>query len=343
MKSKEVYNYEGNLVYEYTMKNDELEVRALNYGATITMINVPNKDGLKENVVAAYHEIGAYFEQPDPYLNAMVAPSAGRIAYGKYTIDGKEYTVSLNNPPNHLHGGITGISKQFFNVEEIQENKKQILRFTLDVDHSEDGYSGMYTYQIDYLLEGNSFTISSLCAPKHRGIANMTSHMYFNLSGELKDSINGHELKIPSSKKVKVNKDTCPSEIVDIKRNTTFDFSNNKTILQNFAKGDKEFAITKGYDTTFLLNEGNTISLYDKVSGRILDITTDQKSVVVYSANYFDSQLVLNEKRKGYPFCCIALETQDIPNGINILGEEGRLFDKQHPYKQITTYTFHKI
>ncbi|MDQ0361713.1 aldose epimerase family protein [Breznakia pachnodae] len=340
MKSEELYNYQGNPVYEYTMRNDELEIRALNYGASVTMIQAKNKNGVKENVVVAYDDIESYFTQPGPYLNAMVGPTAGRIAYGKYMLDGKEHTLSLNSPPNHLHGGATGISKQFFHAEELKDGDKQILRFTLDVDHSKDGYSGTYTYQIDYILEGNTFTIKSLCAPQNKGIANLTSHMYFNLSGDLKDSINGHELKIPSSKKTKVDKDNYPGAIVDIDKNSAFDFLNYKTILQNFAKGDEEFEITRGYDTAFLLNEGNTITLHDKESGRLMNVTTDQKSVVVYSANYFDSQLIINENKKGYPFCSIALETQDIPNGINIVGDEGRVFDTQHPYKQITTYEF---
>jgi len=340
MKSNVLYTFEGNDVIEYTLKNKDLEIRALNYGASIRMIKAKNSQGIQENVVVDYDDVASYFKCPAPYMNAIVAPSAGRIAYGKYKIDAKQYTLSLNSPPNHLHGGKSGVSKAFFNVEEISENQKQILRFTLEKDHHEDGYNGVYTYKIDYILEHNTFTIHAVCTPKKRGIANLTSHLYFNLSGDLKDSINTHELKIPATKKTKIHNDNYPYKIEDIKKNSAFDFTSYKTILQNYAKGSEEFEITKGYDCAFLLNEGNTISLYDKESGRKLDVSTNQNSVVVYSANYFDSKLVLNNKQKGYPFCCIALETQDIPNAINILGQEDRLYDESHPFVQTTTYTF---
>jgi len=337
------YNECLNQVKEYTIYNDELEVSAINFGASVTAIKTRDKEGNMENILASFQDIESYFSSPGPYLNAMVGPVAGRIAYGKYEIDGETRQLSINNGVNHLHGGASGISKQFFDVIEEVIDEKKILRFVLDTNHVVDGFSGDFHYEIKYILEKNTFTIESTCWPKQRTILNMTSHMYFNLSGELKRSIEGHLLMVPANHKTLIHDEGHPYEIVPIESGSAFDFRVPKKIGENFEIGDDEFAITRGYDTCFVLDNGNKIVLEDEISGRILEVITDQRSVVVYSANYFDEQLILNEGRKGQPFCSIALETQDIPNVVNIAPSDAKIYDENSPYSQKTTYIFGMI
>ena len=330
------YKDELSKVIEYTISNDEVELSVLNFGATVTSIRTKDKDGKVENILASFDDVESYFSKPGPYLNAMVGPVAGRIGYGQYSINGEVHSLSINNGKNHLHGGTSGISKQFFNVEKDTNS----ITLTLDTDHDVDGFTGTYHYEIKYILNKNTLTIEAKCTPENKTILNMTSHMYFNLSGELKNSINEHLLTLPASKKTKIHEDGQPCCIMPIIEGSAFDFRTAKLIGRNFEIGDEEFNITRGYDTAFVLNGDEPIELVDKESGRTLEIHTDQKSVVVYSANYFDDDLTLNEGRKGYPFSCLAMETQDTPNGINIEGVSTKIYDKDTPYNQKTTYIF---
>lgn len=335
-----VYKYNNQEIYEYTIKNDWIELSTLNFGATISAIKVADKNGKVANVVASFDDIQSYFTCPDPYLNAMVGPTAGRIGYGTYELNQETYTLSINNGLHHLHGGHTTIAKQIFDVSEIEEATCKILRFTLRTSHQEDGYPGVYTYCIDYILDKNTLTIQSTCTPSQTSLCNLTSHVYFNLSGDLENSIKQHTLKIPATKKVAIHEDGHPYKIVDIKQGSAFDFSATHVMEDNFSKGDDEFKITRGYDAAYLLDTTATIELADPMSGRKVSIDTDQKSVVVYSANYFDETLRLNHGRRGYPLSAIALETQAIPNAVQIAKADIQLYDENHPYKQCTRYTF---
>lgn len=337
---KAIRIYKNKPIYEYTLCNEYVEVSALNYGATITSIKTRDKNGEMANILVSFDEVDSYFTEPDPYLNALVGPVAGRIAHGKYIVDGNTKQLSINSGDNHLHGGQTGISKQIFEVKKIEDEDAQILRFSLVCNHDLDGFEGEYNYIIDYILEGNSFSIVSKCIPEKRTIINMTSHMYFNLSGDLKTSIENHGLLIPAKNKAIICEDGYPSAIEKIIEESAFDFSSSQSIGNNYRKGNKEFSITRAFDTAFLLECNSPIILNDSESGRILKIETDQRSVVVYTANYFDDKLILNHGKKGYPFCGVALETQDIPNGINIDAENQKVYDSNTPYIQKTTYTF---
>ena len=325
---------------EYVIKNAEIELRAINYGASVTAIKVKDRDGNFENILASFDDLNSYLDYPDPYLNAIVGPTAGRIAYGEYRILDNDVKLSINNGKHHLHGGSTGISRQYFEVEEIVQEKKKILRFTLETNHDIDGLTGKYYYEADYIIEGNTLTMKTRCTPEKPAIINMTSHMYFNLSGELKSSIKKQLLKLPAKEKLVLHEDGHPYRIDSINKGSAFDFSELTVIEDNYSIGDEEFKISLGYDVAFIL-EDEPIILMDEESGRIMNIDTDQKCVVVYSANYFDESLILNNKIKGYPFSCIALETQDIPNGINIDGIETKVYDKDNPYTQETIYTFY--
>lgn len=332
MKQSEQHN-------QYVIKTENIEVRAIRYGACITMIKVSDRNGKKANVLASFQDVKDYVQQPDPYLNAMVGPVAGRIAYGAYTLGQTKKQLSITNGLHHLHGGKSGISKQSFHVEKICEGVVQKLRFTLDTKHDCDGFCGMFHYEIEYIVEGNILTIKARCRPEKATILNMTSHLYFNLSGDLRTSIAHHLLEIPAKKKVGIHKDGHPYGILPIKKGTAFDFTKKIEIGKAYALGDAEFSITKGYDTAFLL-DGNIIRLEDEASGRVLTIKTNQESVVMYTANYFNDALVLNQGKKGFPFCCLALETQAVPNGVNLDQMETKQYDMDHPYEQTTQYTF---
>lgn len=333
---KTVATYRQENVIEYSIENEYLKVTALNFGGTISGIYW-KEDGT--NLVASFLNPQDYIEQGGPYLNALVGPVAGRIAYGRYELNGSEQQLSINNGAHHLHGGETGISKQVFQVTKESDTK---LIFTLSTTHEADGYpSGLYHYHVSYELVEQALIIQYHCTPPSTSLINMTNHAYFNLSGMQRD-IRHHQLYLPSTKKCKIEKECHPSELYDIEKQSAYDFTTLCDIQENLEKGDPEFAYTLQYDTPFLLDKGE-LTLYDPESKHRLDITTDQSSVVVYTANWFDDALIFENESKGYPMCSIALETQDIPNGINIKDSNAhQVFDEQHPYTQTTTYRFSK-
>lgn len=333
---KQVASYQGAAVYEYTIENDFLKVNVLNFGGTISGI------WLKEDhtaMVAAFKNKQDYIEQGGPYLNALVGPIAGRIAYGHCKIEDQEWQLSINNGAHHLHGGASGISKQLFTITQLSGTE---LALHLETSHELDGYpKGIYVYDVRYQLKDHTLLIQYHCTPPALSLVNMTNHLYFNLSG-MEESIAHHMLLLPATKKCKIEKEGEPSCVYEISKDSAFDFTTLRDIQTNREKGDPEFANTLHYDTPFLLDK-DTITLYDPKTDHQVSITTDQSSVVVYTANYFDEALLFENGRKGYPLCAIALETQDIPNGINMEGvSTHQVFDSAHPYHQTTSYTFTK-
>lgn len=335
---EQVAVYQEHAVLEYTIENEVLRVTVLNFGGTISGIYF-KEDDKETNMVASYANKQDYIDQGGPYLNALVGPVAGRIAYGNYHLHGPHH-LSINNGAHHLHGGTGGISKKLFTITQISNTQ---LRLQLDTIHDEDGYpKGVYHYIVEYTLNQDALCIQYHCTPPAVSLLNMTSHLYFNLNG-MKEDIRHHQLRFASTKKCRIEKECHPSELYAIKSNSAFDFSTLRDIQHNLEKGDPEFQYTIYYDTPFLLDQGS-ITLYDPKSHHQMDIFTDQNSLVVYTANWFDDALTFENNSKGKPLCCIALETQDIPNGINIAGyQHHQVFDPQHPYTQTTTYRFSKL
>lgn len=333
---KQVAVFKTGPVYEYTIENAQLKITALNFGATITGIYQKDAQHTPENLVVAFQDIMDYERQKDPYLNAIVGPVAGRIGYGTYTMEGKQQQLSLQGV-HHLHGGVSGISKKHFTVHQTED----ALHFHMETSHAIDGFAkGIYTYDVTYQLCGKQLRITYQGIPPKRSLLNMTSHLYFNLSGDMKESICTHDLCIPSVQKEVIHPDGHPYKIEAIKKDSAFDFSTLRNIGHNYQLQDPEFAYTKAFDTPYLL-EKKPILLYHKGSDRHLWITSDAPCVVVYTANYFNDSLILQNGTHGYPMCAIALETQDVANGVNIPDSPAHPFaDAQHPYLQTTTYTF---
>ena len=322
---------------EYTIENKVLKVTAIAYGASITGIYMKNREGKVENIVASFQDLKDYEEQGGPYLNAIVGPSAGRIAYGRYQMDDQIHQLSRNSPPHHLHGGASGISKKMFTLTQTDTE----LHFHLETTHEEDGYpAGTYVYDVIYRLQGSDLIMELQATPPAHSLLYMTSHLYFNLSGNMKEDILHHELTLPSHHKAVMHPDGHPYAIEEIPSGSPFDFTQPIQIQKIIDQHPEEFAITKALDTPFLLEKGDVI-LYHKESGRELRMRSDANSVVVYTANYFDEALIWEQGNHGYPLCAVALEPQELPNGVNIPDTEVHPFaDENHPFQQTTTYHF---
>lgn len=323
------------MIQEYTIQNEEIKVTAINYGAAITGIYTKDKDGHFENIVANYEDLEQYSQDKDTYLNAVVGPISGRIQYGKC----ENLHLSINNGNHHLHGGYNSIAYQKFDCK-IEENS---LLFTLKTTHEMDGYpEGFVLYKIKYTIVKNQLIIDLKATPPKHYPLFMTTHTYFNLSGDLKRDILSQEICIPSNHRVCIHKDGHPYKIEKIKKQGTFDFNTSRSFKDAFCVDEEEFRWTLGYDCSFVLKTGE-LELYDPISGRRMNMYTTAPSVVMYTSNYFKDDLCFKNHIHGRQFLTVALEPQEIPNGMNIeqVCKDRYYHNKDNPFIQQTIYTFY--
>ena len=180
-------------LYILTNKNG-CEVTVTNYGAKIVSLMVPDKNGTLTDVVTGHQTIDDYLTSEEPYFGAVCGRVANRIAKGKFTLDGKEYTLAINNGPNHLHGGIKGFNAVVWDVKAISENSIQLFYLSID---GEEGYPGNLSVTVTYVLtDDNSLDIYYEAKTDKPTILNLTNHSYFNLSGAGDPYIGDHVLKL---------------------------------------------------------------------------------------------------------------------------------------------------
>lgn len=319
-----------NNVKKYVLKNEFLTVEFLNYGGTITSIILNEYEG--RNLVSSYHNLDDLLADREFYINALVAPVAGRIAYATYNDGEKDVHLSKDRNNNHLHGGKAGLSFQLLNVD-MKSDTEALL--SLVVDHSEDGFVGTFDYKVLYKLEGNEFIIDYLCVPSEKTVLNMTSHLYFNLNGSPQKPVYNHDLYIKSSERMTIHPDNYPGNVVKIDR-AAYDFNKIKNLGEVLQGEDEHIIKARGLDTPYMIEDDVILQTEDIR----MTIKTDQECGVFYTANYFRDDMVLNNGDQGRPHASIAIELQDMPNGINVTKDSKYLYSPEKPYKQHTRYIF---
>ncbi|WP_416149090.1 aldose epimerase family protein [Salipaludibacillus sp. HK11] len=333
MKQK-VATFSGEEIYAYTIENGKgMSLTALNFGAAITEINVPDKNGLTENVVINYQDISNYEVNPY-YLGIVVGRTSGRTKEGLLKFEDQAIQVEKNDGNNHLHGGIKGLAKSIWEVTE----KKDSLIFEYVSPDGEDGYPGTVTFKVSYVLsEDNQVTINYWASPDKKTPINLTNHTYFNLSGNKKTDILNHSLKLASPSFYELDKESMPVRVVKVDDHPTFDFRKGKLVKDVVDGGYEQTDIVGGgIDHPFLLDDSveEKITLTDPESGRTLTVKTDDPAVVVYSGNQVKQTPTLNggtaEKYAG-----ICLETQMPPNET-----ESYLIEKGEVYRKQTVFSF---
>ncbi|UTR14147.1 galactose mutarotase [Salipaludibacillus sp. LMS25] len=334
MKQK-VATFENEEILAYTIKNKEgMILTALNYGAAITEISVPDKYGKKENVVVAYDNIEDYETNPY-YLGVVVGRTAGRTKEGVLTFNGEYYQLARNDGNNHLHGGITGLAKRVWNVEENPSS----LIFTYVSEDGEDGYPGKVSFKITYELSDNRDLIVSYYAETDSLTPiNLTNHTYFNLSGNKKRDIQEHSLQVASSHVYELDNESIPTGIVSVDEFPEFDFRNSKKVKEALVSNHEQIIrVGKGIDHPFLLDDHSVkekIILADHMSGRQLSVKTTDPAVVIYSGNQIESTPLLNGGTAS-KYDGICLETQMPPNET-----ERYLINKGDIYQKQTIFSF---
>lgn len=333
---------EGKEVTEFTLTNKNgVSLSVINYGGIITRLLAPDRKGLLEDIVLGYDSLSGYLKET-PYFGAIVGRYGNRIANGKFTLDGKEYTLAQNNNGQHLHGGVKGFDKVFWDIEEAGANK---LKLTYRSSDMEEGYPGNLSVEVTYeLTETNELKIAYTATTDKKTIVNLTQHSYFNLSGNAKRDILNHELTLYSDKFVPVTNVLIPTgELKDVST-TPFDFRTSTAIGARVREKDKQLEFGEGYDHCWVLSSPDSMkhaaSLYEPVSGRTIEVYTTEPAIQFYCGNFLDGSItgkynVVYNHRYG-----LCLETEHFPDSPNQKSFPSTELSPGEVYRTQTTYMF---
>lgn len=336
---------DGKAVDIYTLKNKNgLTAVITNYGGRIVSLMVPDKDGKLTDVVLGYQKLDGYQKEGDPFFGALIGRYGNRIAKGKFTLDGKEYQLAVNNGQNALHGGPTGFHKRVWDAKRITENSLELTYVSAD---GEEGYPGNLTVKVLYTLtDDNSLKIDYAATTDKTTVQNLTNHAYFNLNGEGSSTINDHILMIDADKFTPVDTTLIPTgELKDV-AGTPFDFRKAVAIGSRVDADDEQIKAGPGYDHNFVLNKkGNALTLAATVTGPVtgitMDVLTTEPGIQFYGGNFLDGKTNDGKGAKSYPrrsaFC---LETQHFPDSPNQKTFPSTVLKPGETYKSTTVYKF---
>lgn len=338
---EKVFNKDDKEAELVTIKNkNDMEVKLLNYGATIVEMLVPDRDGNVENIVLTYENIEDYIEN-QPYFGATVGRTSGRIANGKFILDGKVYELNKNYGINQGHGGQKGFSFRFWDYKIVEKESETVVEFAYLSKDMEENYPGNLNVKVIYTLtSSNEFIIEYEATTDKRTICNLTNHSYFNLSGNYKRKITEQYLKVKASNYLELNGNQIPTGRLINVENTPMNFKEYKLIGRDIDSDYEQLSMVNGYDHTWVLDEGeDQIEMYDELSGRKMIITTTYPSVVIYSYNFPNNEK-LKYGRIGSKYDGICFETQYEPDGINNANLNSAVLDAGEKYYERTVFKF---
>lgn len=304
----------------YTLRNTRgMIAQITNYGAILVSVIVPDRQGNFTDVVQGYDNIRDYLQGNDPYMGAIVGRCANRIAKGKFTLEGKEYSLAVNNGPNHLHGGKTGFDKVVWEVKNSSPSRLELTYFSKD---GEENYPGNLNVTVIYTLtEDNELRLDFKATTDKTTVVNLAGHSYFNLAGEGSGDVYNQELMINANFYTPTDDTNVPTGEIRTVKGTPMDFTAPKKIGADINKDDEQLRFGAGYDHNWVLNHRTgTLALAarakDPESGRILEVYTTQPGVQFYSANWVNNEKGKGGKRyqKRWAFC---LETQHFADAVN--------------------------
>jgi len=337
---------DGAIVDQYTLKNSNgMEVSIISYGGIITSWKAKDRNGNYRDIVLGFNNLSDY-ETISPYFGALIGRYGNRIRKGKFSLDGVEYNLAVNNGENHLHGGLKGFDKVIWDVEEEVNDKSVSLILRYTSSDMEEGYPGNLDVKVTYTLTNDDeLRVRYEAETDKKTIINLTQHSYFNLSAGLSRDILSHEITINSDSYLPVDQTLIPTgELRDV-GGTPFDFRESKSIGDDINNDNKQLTFGNGYDHCWVLKDQNqgvrfVASAYEELSGRLLEVFSDQPGLQFYSGNFLDGSL--NSKGDGFynfrtGFC---LETQHYPNSPNEINFPSTLLKPGERYLSETIFRF---
>ena len=311
---------DGTAIDKFTMKNSAGSiVEVITYGGIITSIQVPDREGHLGDVVLGYDNLEGYLDD-SPYFGAIIGRYGNRIAQGKFSIDGTEYSLATNNLGNHLHGGLVGFDKVVWQAEPLTADNSVSLKLTYKSLHMEGGYPGNLDVSVMYTLDDDDQLIIEYTAITDAPtVVNLTNHSYFNMSAGASDILDDL-LVINGSKYLEIDSTLIPTAIAPVE-GTPFDFTSPKAIGADMRSGHKQLTNGNGYDHCWVIDStsdavGFAASLLDPGTGRLLEIYTTEPGIQFYGGNWLDG--ITGKAGVEYrDHLALCLETQHFPDSPN--------------------------
>ncbi|HAM45042.1 MAG TPA: galactose-1-epimerase [Propionibacteriaceae bacterium] len=340
---------EGISVDEYTLtNNDGLIATIISYGGIITSLRIPDRDGILANVVLGFDNLRDY-ETKSPYFGCIVGRYANRIAKGRFSLDGEEYVLPVNNGPNTLHGGSKGFDKRVWKTRQITKSDGIGLELTYHSADGEEGFPGNLDAKVVYTLsDDNVLRIRYRATTDKPTVVNMTNHSYFNLAGEGAGSIDNHILTIDADQYTPDDADLIPTgEIADVE-GTPFDFRTPRAIGAELRSNHPQMVIGRGYDHCWVLNRPAPTDralimaalVHEPRSGRMMEVWTTEPGIQFYSGNFLDGTICGASGRAYRQGDALALETQHYPDSPNRPQFPSPVLRPGEVYDSTTEYRF---
>lgn len=336
---------DGRNVLAYTMRNSAgMELTALNYGGTVTRLVVPGPDGALTDVAIGFLSLETYLKEP--YYGSLIGRVGNRIAFGRFTLEGKDYQIATNNAPGDipcsLHGGEEGFNAKIWAVTPSFDGDDPVLTFKLRSEDGDQGYPGNLDLTVTYTLTASGIWRITYNATTDKATpVNLTQHAYFNLKGEGKGDVLDHLLQLNAKTYLPVNPGLIPLGEPAPVAGTPFDFTQPRALGEAVDADDDQIRHGAGYDHTFVIDKGDGLAraaTLQAPGGIAMEVWTTEPGVQIYTGNYIPDGLA----GKSGPYIRrggVALETQHYPDSLNqpafpsIVLQPGAAFESTTEYR----------
>ncbi len=341
---KEIFGtHQGKEVHLITLTNKAGNViRVTNWGARLNWIEVPDRNGKKDNITFGYDT----FEETikgDMSFGSTVGRYANRIANGKFTLDGVEYDLPKNNGPNTLHGGPGGWHSVVWNTEVLTDSEFPAVKFTYVSPDMEMGFPGTMQVESVYTwTDDNEIIMDYKCTTDKRTVLNITNHAYFNLQGAGTGDILGHILTMKASAFTPVDSVMIPTGEIRPVAGTPFDFTTPHTIGERINEDYEQLILGRGYDHNYVLDnvEEVDVIVYEPNSGRVLEVITDQPGMQLYVGNFLDGSKIGHGGKPYTHRSGFCLESGHFPDSPNKPDFPSTVLSPGETFKSRTIYRF---
>jgi aldose 1-epimerase len=337
--SKKLYGIiDKDTVNAYTIRNSRgLKAVITNYGGTLLELWTPDKSGIPGDIILGYDSLAGYRQKTNPYFGALVGRYANRIRHGSFTIDGKQYTVALNDHGNALHGGLKGFDKVIWTVNSVNDSSLALSYLSRD---GEEGYPGNLNVKVVYTITSrNELMLDYTALTDMKTPVNLTNHSYFNLSAGRDSTILGQEIVIHATKFTQVNDSLIPTGMSAPVKNGPMDFLKIKKIAKDITR------VRGGYDHNFIIDRKDSslviaAGVFDPGSGRMMEVFTTQPGIQFYTGNFLDGTLIGRDGKKIVQHAALCLETQHFPDSPNEPSFPNTILGPGQIFHETTIYRF---